>query len=184
MVIRNTDGVRLERTSYRDDSLNTRMQTWGDGFISIDVAQDRVNDSISARHRNWGYDCPVTNIDCLMCEYDHKVPMAVIEYKGRAPMQEDRRSANVQVIATLATMAGLPALLVYYDNVAWTFRVEPINPSAQDWLKRTNVLAGETLSERRFVEFLYRVRHKFLPEQIKQTLRDIAGVESDHITVN
>ena len=50
------DGVRRERSGWRDE--------W-----------------ISKRHRLWGFDCPAVDIDFLMLEYDRSVPCALIEYK-------------------------------------------------------------------------------------------------------
>jgi len=31
---------------------------------------------LSDRHRQWGDDCPMVDLDFLMCEYNHGVPVA------------------------------------------------------------------------------------------------------------
>jgi len=36
---------------------------------------------LSDRHRQWGDDCPMVDLDFLMCEYNHGVPVAIVDYK-------------------------------------------------------------------------------------------------------
>ena len=50
------DGVRQERTNWRDQEL-------------------------SARHRTWGFNCPAVDLDFLMVEYNIGKPVGLIEYK-------------------------------------------------------------------------------------------------------
>ena len=37
--------------------------------------------ALSLRHKKWGYDLPALDMDFLMIEYDHGIPVALIEYK-------------------------------------------------------------------------------------------------------
>ena len=42
------------------------------------IALDR---ELSDRHRKWGHECPATDIDFLLNEYNHGIPVAIIDYK-------------------------------------------------------------------------------------------------------
>jgi hypothetical protein len=172
MVDRNSDGVALERTGYRDDKLQARIQdVWGgEGLIVTDIAREHLPDSISDRHRQYGRDCPVTNIDCLMYEYDHCEPIALLDFKAKHPTPHDRTSFNARAIANLANRAGIPFYLAYYSNARWSFILDPVNEIAADLLIKHHETAVQ-MSEVRFVRFLYALRRNGeLPPDIAATL--------------
>jgi len=171
MVLRNSDGVAVERTGYRDDSLSSHIQEWGDGFISNDITKKDLADSISARHREWGYDCPATNIDCLFVEYNHCQPVAILDFKGKSPSVRDRGTANARTIANLANRGKpLPFYNVYYDNHLWTFILDPINDKARELMPK-NAVDLTTMSEESFVRFLYDLRDEVVPSSIVKKLQ-------------
>jgi hypothetical protein len=39
------------------------------------------DESVSRRHRKWGFDCPATDLDFMLLEYNHGAPVAVVDYK-------------------------------------------------------------------------------------------------------
>ena len=174
-MFRNT--VRLERTGFRDDVLLEHIRAiWGDGFIMLDISQKDLPNSISVRHREWGFDCPATNIDCVMCEYDHKIPQALIEFKGRSPQSGDKTSANSQTIINLANMADLPCFILYYNNSNWTFLILPLNKKAEqkyaNWMKSfVNFPESGWISEFAAVTFLYYLRNRLIPQDILEKLQ-------------
>jgi hypothetical protein len=171
VVIRTGDGVRKERTGYRDDHLTQRIVLWGDGFICKDVSQKDLDMSISPRHRNWGFNCPVMNLDCLMYEYDNKQPVSLIDFKCRGPSDGDTTSANAQALANLASSATIPAYIVYYDNLNWRFRSTPLNALGKIKLGEcSEFTAMQEVDEITFVGFLYALRGRSLPHDVKQRL--------------
>jgi len=126
--------VREERTGWRDEQ-------------------------ISRRHRAWGFDCPALDIDFLMLEYDRGKAVALVEYKHEdaAPIRTGHPS--VQALVDLADRAGLPAFVVRYaGDFSWWYPI-PLNE-----LARGIMPGGEHISERQWVEILYRCRGRELPE--------------------
>lgn len=135
-----------ERTSYRDLS-----------FLK--------------RHREWGWNCPGEDIDFI--EYDHKLAVALIEYKMRfnlyncvTPTNNDKGYANLQVLIDLGNRASLPVFLVFYKH-KWNFRIYPLNDYGILKHPPNNIL-----SELTFVIFLYQLRGRVLPDEIKGKLKD------------
>src|ERR1700676_3377212 len=91
---------------------------------------------ISARHRDWGTDCPAVDIDFFLTEYNHGKPVALIEYKLYTVDTVDVSKPSYQALIDLANNYGgkggpLPALLVFYWPVEWAFCVHPLNESAK-----------------------------------------------------
>lgn len=126
--------VRRERTGWRDEAL-------------------------SARHRAWGWDCPMVDIDFLVAEYDAKEPVAIIEYKSEYAAPQRATNASYQVLIKLATWAHIPFFNVRYAcDFSW-WKVTPLNGFAKD----VQPVRCE-VDEREFVTFLYRLRGRALPE--------------------
>lgn len=152
-----SDGVKLEGTGWRD--------AW-----------------ISEWHRGIGFDAPAVDIDSIetegashdgaWIEYDHRKPVALIEYKtpaaiNRRGVEAARRA--VAPIATLATMAGLPAYLVGYHSGRRTFRVWPLNEIAVARYDR----GGELISERDYATLLYTLRGREIPQEVAERLKEV-----------
>lgn len=126
--------VRKERTGWRDQR-------------------------ISERHRSWGYDCPALDIDMLMLEYDQGKAVALVEYKHERAPTLRRSHPSVQAIIDLANRAGLPAFVVRYTDDFDRWYVIPLNEHA-----RPLCPAEGSMTERGWVELLYRCRGRTLPE--------------------
>lgn len=131
------DGVRLERTGWR--------------------CQD-----ISDRHRTWGFDCPAVDLDFVMAEYNHGLPVALVEYKHRQARAPNLDHATYRALAALAngySDGPLPFFVTFYDPVRWWFRVVPVNdPARLHYGDRANI----PLSEERYVRSLYALRKAVL----------------------
>lgn len=145
--------------------------------MSVEFARRRVSpertgwrdEAISARHREWGFDCPGVDIDFLITEYDGGMSVAVVDYKC-CDRGEPRplTSANARALSTFSDRFGrtLPAVVAYYWSQPYAFVAKPINDTAA-------FLFGspcEWMSERAWVQRLYAMRGRELPRDIAVTL--------------
>jgi hypothetical protein len=127
------NGIRQERTGWRDEAL-------------------------SERHRRWGFNCPCVDIDFLMIEYDSAIPVALIEYKHEAAETQYSSHASYRAMCHLGTAAGIPVLAVRYAaDLSW-FRVTPLNAAAKELFKEVKVY-----SEEEYVAMLYHLRGRDMP---------------------
>lgn len=131
--MRNQDGVREERTQWRDQ--------W-----------------ISQRHRMWGTDCPAADIDFLAVEYNLAVPVAIVDYKAFQPRDIDLKGASFRALSWLADMAGIPFMVVFYDTNTAVFTVLPVNGAAKRLYREYQVM-----SEQEYVASLYTLRKRSIP---------------------
>lgn len=124
----NDDGVRRERTAWRDEAL-------------------------SQRHREWGFNCPMLDIDFLAVEYDTGIPVALVEYKNEHAPKQLATHPSYQALITVGNRAQLPVFAVRYaTSFEWWFIV-PLNRWAKD------VQAERVkMTEREYIGFLYRLR--------------------------
>lgn len=142
------------------------------------------DDSLSLRHRTWGFNVPCLDLDFIVAEYDARKPVALIDYKYgldrlEGALRLDERD-NLAVLARLADAASLPAFAVCYDRRPWRFRVHPLNDRARetepryqpnpDVLNRVVGLYGQELSEVAFVRFLYLLRGRRAPADVEAFL--------------
>lgn len=124
---------------------------------------------MSDRHRKWGQNCPMVDIDFLVVEYDYCVPIALIEYKNeRAEIKED---ANYKTLIRLGNMSRLPLFRVQYANTFEWWQVESLNGFAEHHLS-----AQTKMTERQYVTFLYKLRGRKLPKWLfdGEKLRGVA----------
>lgn len=143
--MRDVDGVRLERTGWRDQK-------------------------ISERHRIWGYNCPAVDLDFVVAEYNYGRPVALVEYKERRAAEPDLSHPTYQALSALAdgyAEGPLPFLVAFYDNEEWWFRVLPVNGRAQEYYAHC---AGEILTEQRFVTSLYLLRKRVLDQNDRKAI--------------
>lgn len=139
MQLYSKDGVRMERTNWRCQA-------------------------ISSRHRHWGYNCPAVDLDFMVAEYNHGVPVALIEYKERHAFPPDLSHATYRALSDLANNyrpRPLPFLIATYDPVDWWFIVTPVNDAAHQFFGH---VAGQAITEQRFVTGLYKLRSKILTD--------------------
>lgn len=136
-----SDGTRLERTGWRDES-------------------------ISQRHRAWGYNCPAVDLDFLMVEYNFGKPVGLVEYKHHhSTAQPNLLHPTYRALTELANASGLPFIIAKYWPEIWCFRVLPVNDVA-----KKHFLMCEELSEMQFVTRLYRIRNMTISRELKQQL--------------
>lgn len=132
--------VRLERTGWRDE--------W-----------------ISNRHRTWGWDCPMVDIDFLAAEYDQAKPVAIIEYKAAGAAISDFTKPSYKVLIGLANAANIPFAVVRYHAKQSLFYIQPGND-----LANFAFTCKKIISEFEYVGQLYRLRQRETPETIGQQL--------------
>lgn len=136
------DGVRQERTGWRDAE-------------------------ISARHRKYGFDCPAVDLDFLLCEYSFSKPVALIEYKHYQAQPPDLTHPTYQTLAKLASgyQRPLPFLVAFYWPGIWSYRVLPVTPEALKYF-----VVNQQCTEREFVTALYKMRDFVLTEHLARML--------------
>lgn len=132
--------VRQERTGWRDE--------W-----------------ISNRHRAWGWDCPMVDIDFLAAEYDQAKPVAIIEYKAAGAAQHDFSKPSYKVLIGLANIAQIPFAVVRYHPAQCLFYIIPGNDQAKLAFTHNRII-----SEFEYVGELYRLRKRETPETVAQQL--------------
>lgn len=135
------DGVKLDRTGWRDQK-------------------------ISERHRVWGFNCPAVDLDFLMVEYNMGLPVGLIEYKHHRAQTPDMRHPTYRALIELASLSGLPFMIVFYWPDVWAFRVFPINSKAKQHFKAPY----QDCSELEFVTTLYRIRYLAIGDDVVKKL--------------
>lgn len=123
--------------------------------------------AISERHRLYGGDCPMVDIDFPVIEYDQRRIVALIEYKlwGK-PI--DLGEASHEALRNLAHDIDVPFVIAAYEPVAWNYYVVPASDNA--WAR----LDGRpwTLTERQYVRWLHRVRGRRAPADVLLKLKN------------
>lgn len=140
------------------------------------------DEEISRRHRTWGFNVPLYDIDGVLTdygivegiwtEYDRCKAVMFIDWKRRfdtdtfflAPNLAD---ANLQVLEDVAH--GRPAYVIHYmvdDNDLWWFK--PWCVTDADTLSL--LPHDDSLTELEFVEWLYAVRQRNIPSDIQSKL--------------
>lgn len=106
---------------------------------NVPVERSRFRDEwISQWHRSLGYGFPAVDVDFLLIEYDRRIPIALIDYKARAPKDSDidQTSANIQAICWMADASGLSFWWTYYRAESKQFYPRPMNELARGLIKR------------------------------------------------
>jgi len=121
------------------------------------------------RHRRWGKDVPVTDVDSIGWEYDLCKIIALIEYKHRdAPGME---WAQLTTMLNTADELMIPAYKTEFmrddetDDGEPLFWVTPLNPLA-DW-----ITPGGWIPEEQYVGFLHEIRGRAIRSWETSTLR-------------
>jgi hypothetical protein len=117
------------------------------------------------RHRQWGWNCPAVDVDLLFLEYDSGKSVALVEYKHELAAPAKLGHPSYQALIDLGNRAGLPTYVVRYaDDFSW-WKAQPLNDHAKRWLSGSAVL-----TEAQWVELLYRMRGRALPEGWAKTV--------------
>lgn len=132
----------------------------------------RASLQLSDRHRAWGDDCPMVDLDYLLVEYNHGTAVAVVDYKFHGATIERTNRRTFETLGGLYDSTGrqLPFFIARYWPDIWAFRLKAVNESAVKWLNDTlSSLAPELcgaewvdLTEYRYVYLLYRLRKDIL----------------------
>ena len=122
-----------------------------------DEEKIRLELKLSKRHREWGWNVPMVDIDFLVVEYDKAIPVAIIEYKHERAEIQKSGHPSYKAIKLICERAELPFFAVRYaDDFEW-FSVIAINKRAQKIVKNTI-----QYSEEKYFEFLYKIRGRHL----------------------
>lgn len=123
---------------------------------------------ISQRHREYGWDCPAVDIDFLMLEYNNAKPAGIVEYKHINAEEVNQYHPSYQAMRALADASGIPFLVTVY------------NPDfARKYCHETG-----WMSERKYVELLYRIRGYILPPSMFPDLGGSNPTESQAKEIN
>ncbi|HRF95125.1 MAG TPA: hypothetical protein PLZ51_08020 [Aggregatilineales bacterium] len=126
---------------------------------------------ISNRHRTWGKDAPMVDIDFLVVEYESCRVRALVEYKcairdnGLPTPAPDFTRANYKTLINMADSLCVPMFAVYYDRARVTFRAYPAN----SWARRLTA-TPQTYSELEWVSRIYALTGRTVPDAIQATL--------------
>lgn len=123
--------------------------------------------ALSGRHREWGVNVPAVDAD-LFLEYDGGQLAALVEYKWNS-QTTNLSHPSIQCLLGIAEKCQVPLVLAHYVTEDWVFRVRPLNDLARKWFPKCH----QIVSERAFVEFLYEVRGRELPDAVRDTLQDL-----------
>lgn len=115
------------------------------------------DEALSKRHREWGQNCPAVDMDFLMCEFNHGVPVALIDYKRFNANLNNTNSKTADVLSGFYNAKGeqLPFYIVRYWPNDWAFQILPQNLTACNTLKKP---VSDVLTEQQYVRFLYWLR--------------------------
>lgn len=86
--------------------------------------------TFSGRHREYGWDVPVNDLDLVTFSSDSGKPAAVVEYKKGLHIWVDPRSRPIQAMRRLADASGLPFFVVRYTDDYATFELDPVGEAA------------------------------------------------------
>lgn len=142
----------------------------------MNVAVERSgwrDQELSARHRMWGWDNPMVDVDWLVIEYDNARAVALIDYKeSGSPRVGDPKDHSTRAFAGVASDARRPAFTVRYHRPGehwpekgWEFFVIPLNDLAREAMPHT-----PRLDEVSFVTWLYALRGRDLPEDVRERI--------------
>lgn len=119
----------------------------------------------SLHHRTWGFDCPSTDLDFCLIEYNSGEPVALIEYKNQRAKVEISGS-NIICIRRLADRGSLPAFVVGYTDDYSCYGVYPLNTKAKNFIQLTGSLYV-VMDEYHYVKLLYEMRGLPMPRNLK-----------------
>lgn len=112
------------------------------------------DEALSLRHRNWGWNAPMVDIDFLVVEYSAGKARALIEYKSETAKIDFENNKSFDALSDLANRADLPFFIVQYDNILFSwFMVYPLNQRGKSVLKTVT-----KMTELEYVCFLYDLR--------------------------
>ena len=95
------------------------------------------DEAISRRHRLYGVECPMIDIDFLVSENSYDQSKSIIEYKSDlVPQPPDFTNTQYRTLINLSNKAELPFYSVYYNKNIWCYTVYPGNDLAFETIPR------------------------------------------------
>ena len=116
---------------------------------------------LSERHRKWGWDCPMLDIDFLALEYDKGAPSVLVEYKNEHTQTQYASHPSYQALIKLGDCANIPVFACRYSDDFTSWRVVPLNAKAREF-----VPSATTLNEAEWVRLLYRIRGREINDEV------------------
>jgi hypothetical protein len=102
--------------------------------------------------------CPAVDLDFVLLEFNHGVPVAVVDYKhcAKANPLEGLNEWAIKAMSELYNKHGenLPFFVARYWPGSWAFRVLPMNEPARRWLPDE----WTAMTEQQWVTGLHRLR--------------------------
>lgn len=130
-----------------------------------EVKQERTgwrDEALSKRHRSWGWDTPMVDIDFLVTEYDRGQPIAIIEYKNEYAKTQYSSHASYRSIKILCDRADIFFFAVRYASDFSWWKVISLNIKARKFLAADQ----QMLDEQQYVSFLYKLRGLEMPDDL------------------
>lgn len=127
-------------------------------------ADDRLkyDRMLSERHYEWGQDCPATDLDFMLCEYNHGISVAIVDYKHHTASLDKTHQRSFDAVTNLYHADGrqIPFFIALYWQEIWAFRVLPVNAAARQWaFDHSNGWTGwRDFTEQGYVRVLYKLR--------------------------
>jgi hypothetical protein len=138
---------------------------------------------ISKRHREWGMNCPAVDLDFVLLEFNHGVPVAVVDYKhcAKANPLEGLNEWAIKSMSELYNKHGenLPFFVARYWPGTWAFMVRPMNDPARKLVPDE----WRPMTEQQWVTGLHRIRKRVLTagdeRQIARLKQEMPPAEAD-----
>lgn len=139
--------------------------------------EDRVRYAarLSDRHHEWGSECPAVDLDFMLCEYNHGLIVALVDYKHHSADLDRTNGSSYNVLSELYLKDGrqVPFFVARYWPDIWAFRTKAVNEAAMKWA----VACGygwdggwRDQTEQQFVRMLYRLRKDALTAGDERTI--------------
>ncbi|MBQ3454982.1 MAG: hypothetical protein IJG36_00975 [Synergistaceae bacterium] len=134
-----------------------------------EVKQERTfwrDAGLSQRHRQWGWDCPMMDIDFLALEYDKGEPAVLVEYKNEHAETQYASHPSYQALIKLGNKAGLPVIACRYSDDYTKWRVVPLNAKAAEFVPESKIL-----NEYEWVNLLYQIRGREITHEEFESMK-------------
>lgn len=124
------------------------------------------DERLSERHRRWGWDCPMVDIDFLAMEYDNGEPVAIVEYKNEHAKVQYASHPSYQALIKSGNRADLPVIACRYSDDFSKWIAVPLNNKALEYLPER-----KELDELGWVKLLYKMRGRELDDKIIENMK-------------
>lgn len=125
---------------------------------------------ISSRHREFGWDAPMLDLDFPALEYDQGKPVALVEYKH---YNADVKlwHPSFKAMRYMADKCEIPFFIIIYYPDHHNYYIIPMN----DFARQVPRCEGPKMwTERNYVKMLYWLRKKRCPESISEAMWNTA----------